>query len=106
MNINYDYSGKVVVITGAATGIGKGTALKFAKSGANVVVCDFNEEKGIKTSQECIGLGVKSIFCKVDVTNEEQIMAAKETILKEFGTIDILVNNAGSVPVMTCLVPR
>ena len=94
-NILWNYEGKVVVITGAATGIGKGTALAFARAGADVCVCDFNEEDGKKTVEECSALGTHAAFYKVDVRNDEMILTAKEAILEEFGTVDILFSNAG-----------
>lgn len=94
-NISWDFKGKVVVITGASTGIGKGTALAFAKAGADVCVCDFNDVEGAKTVEECKALGAKAAFYKVDVRSDEMIIAAKDAILEEFGTVDILFSNAG-----------
>ena len=94
-NIKWDFTDKVVVITGAATGLGKGTALAFAKAGAAVCVCDFNEEEGKKTVEECKALGAKAQFYHVDVRSDEMINAAKDAILEEFGTVDILFSNAG-----------
>jgi len=94
-NISWDFKDKVVVITGAATGIGKATALAFAKAGACVCVCDNNDEAGPQTAHECRELGAHAAFYKVDVRNDEMILAAKNAILEEFGTIDILFSNAG-----------
>jgi NAD(P)-dependent dehydrogenase (short-subunit alcohol dehydrogenase family) len=86
---------KNVVITGAATGLGRETAIQFAKAGANVAIWDFNEQKGNITVNDCKAYGVKSIFCKVDVRDNAQIEAAKDAVLKEFGTLDVLFSNAG-----------
>ena len=94
-NICWDFKGKTAVITGAATGIGKGTALAFAKAGASVCVCDYNEEAGSLTVRECQDLGAHAAFYKVDVRSDEMILAAKEASLEEFGTVDILFSNAG-----------
>lgn len=94
-NIFWDFKDKVVVISGAATGIGRGTALAFAKAGAAVCVLDFNEADGGETVEECKSLGAKAAFYKVDVRNDEMILAAKDAIVKEFGTVDILFSNAG-----------
>ncbi len=98
MNIKFDFKGNVAVITGAATGIGRETAIEFAKAGANVAVCDYNEEQGRETVKEVMSHGVKSIFCKVDVKELSQIEAARDIILKEFGTVDFLISNAGVGP--------
>jgi len=95
VNIKFDFTGNVAVITGAATGIGRETAIEFAKAGANVAVCDFNEEKGLETVNDVKSYGVKSIFYKVDVRDLSQIEAARDNILKEFGTVDFLISNAG-----------
>ena len=93
--IKYDFRNEVVVITGAATGIGRGTALAFAKAGASVAVCDFNREKGEETVKLCAELGAKAAFYQMDVTNEDQIREAKDRILNDFGTVDVLFSNAG-----------
>lgn len=95
-SICYNFKGDVVVITGAATGIGRGTAVAFAKAGANVAICDFNEEKGLETARLCRESGAEiAKFYKVDVTSAEQFAAARDAILNDFGTVDILFSNAG-----------
>lgn len=99
MNVKFDFTGKVFVITGAATGLGRETALQFAKAGANVAVLDFDDVKGQQTSNDIKELGAKSIFCKVDVRDIAQIEAAREAIISEFGTVDILHSNAGVAPI-------
>jgi 3-oxoacyl-[acyl-carrier protein] reductase len=76
--------GKVAIITGGARGIGKGTAVRFAKEGAKVVVCDFDE-----------AAGGNALFVKVDVTNRDQINAVVAATMEKYGRIDVLVNNAG-----------
>lgn len=96
MKVTYDYTGKVAVITGAATGIGHAIALAFANAGADIAVCDYNPTKGQETVDEINALGKgKAIFCKCDVSKDEDVAATKEQVMKEFGTIDILISNAG-----------
>lgn len=85
--------GKVAIITGAAGGIGKATALRFAEEGANIVVADFADGSG--TVQEVEAKGVKAIYVKVDVTNEENVKAMVAAAIEAFGKVDVLVNNAG-----------
>lgn len=86
---------KVALITGAGSGIGKETALLFAKEGAKVVVADINEVGGKETVYEIEQLNGSAIFVKVDVTNEASVNEMVETILESYGTIDVLFNNAG-----------
>jgi len=96
-NITWNFEGTVVVITGSATGIGRGTALEFAKAGASVALCDYNYEEVCKTAEKCqaVAKGGKIKAYKMDVTNNEEIKAAKEAILADFGTVDVLFSNAG-----------
>lgn len=95
-NITWNFKGKVVVITGSATGIGRGTALQFAKAGADLALCDFNFEEVSRTAEKCQALTSGKVKAyKMNVTNVDEIAAAKEAILKDFGTVDILFSNAG-----------
>jgi len=87
---------KVVVITGAGSGIGKQTALLFAKEGAKVVVADVNEKSGEETVEEIRKNG-EGFFIKLDVTNREQAKQMAKTTLEKYGKIDVLINNAGIV---------
>ncbi|SMB99206.1 3-oxoacyl-[acyl-carrier-protein] reductase [Thermanaeromonas toyohensis ToBE] len=86
---------KVAIITGGAKGIGKETALLFAREGAKVVICDFDEEAGHNTLEELKAIGAAALFFKVDVTDRASVQAMVEATKKEFGRIDILINNAG-----------
>jgi len=90
--------GKNCLVTGSGQGIGKGIALAFAKEGCNMVISDVNEETGLATVKEIEALGVKAIFIKADVSNEDSVKAMFEEIEKKLGTLDILVNNAGISP--------
>ena len=87
---------KTVLITGASRGIGKEIALKFAKSGYNVVLnYNTNEKKAKAVASEIKKLGAKCLLCKADVANEVEVNEMVNTALKTFGVIDVLVNNAG-----------
>lgn len=81
---------KVVLVTGAASGIGRATATLFAKEGAKVVVVDLDQEAGGAIASEIGGL-----FARADVSKPEQLEAAVETALSEFGRLDVAHLNAG-----------
>ena len=83
---------KVCLITGGAAGIGKATALKFAKEGAKVVLCDVDEAAGQALAKE---LGNGALFYKVDVTNREAVQVWIDDVVEKLGSVDVLVNNAG-----------
>ncbi|WP_080903964.1 3-oxoacyl-[acyl-carrier-protein] reductase [Parabacteroides sp. Marseille-P3160] len=88
--------GKVAVITGAARGIGKAIALKFASEGAQIAFTDLTiDEKGLETEKEIAALGVKAKGYASNAANFEEAHAVVAEIVKDFGRIDILVNNAG-----------
>lgn len=87
--------GKVAIITGAARGIGKATAEKFLKEGANVVVCDINIDQVNAAVEELKSISDKVIGIKVDVTNRADVDEMIKVTLDKFGKIDCLVNNAG-----------
>ena len=84
---------KVVIITGAAGGIGKATALRFAEEGANIVVADFADGSG--TVQEVEAKGRKAIYVQTDVTKIESAQAMVAKAIETFGRVDVLINNAG-----------
>ena len=86
--------GKVVVITGAASGIGREAALLFSKEGARVCVADVTEEAGEETASEC----ADAFFVKVDVTSTESVQAMYRATAERYGGIDVLYNNAGIMP--------
>lgn len=87
--------GKVAIITGSAMGIGKATALKFAREGAKVVVCDVVAEAGQAVVDEIAAMGGEAFFASVDVTSAESVQALVDAVMARWGRVDILVNNAG-----------
>ncbi len=87
--------GKVAVITGAASGIGRGTAIRFAGEGAAVVLADLNQDGGESAVRECKENGGRAVFQKTDVASGDDIKAAIDRAVREFGKLDIIFNNAG-----------
>jgi 3-oxoacyl-[acyl-carrier protein] reductase len=90
-------SGKVSIITGAGQGIGRATALKFAKEGAKVAVCDINLASALETVELAESAGGAAVGFRVDVTDKDSITAMVDGVMKKWGRIDTLVNNAGIV---------
>jgi 3-hydroxybutyrate dehydrogenase len=86
---------KIAFITGSASGIGKEIATLYAREGASVVIADLNKEAAQATAAQLKATGARALGVAVDVTNEEQVDAAVEQAVAEFGGIDILVSNAG-----------
>lgn len=86
---------KVVLITGAASGIGYEISVDFAKEGAKVVLTDINEEAVQQAADELKGQGFDCIGIKCDVTSEVEIKAAIDKTVETFGSLDVLINNAG-----------
>ncbi len=86
---------KVAIITGSGRGLGKEAAVLFAKEGAEVVVCDVNEESAKATAREIEEAGGVAITVKVDVTCSESVKSMVDETVKAFGRVDVLVNNAG-----------
>jgi len=90
-------TGKVSIITGAAQGIGRATALKFAKEGAKVAVCDINLEAVEQTVELVRSGGGEAVGFRVDVTDKDSITAMVDGVMAKWGRVDTLVNNAGIV---------
>jgi NAD(P)-dependent dehydrogenase (short-subunit alcohol dehydrogenase family) len=87
--------GRVAIITGAGSGIGRAAGHLFAKEGASVVVADLDRKSGEDTASEIQADGGKSIFVEVDVTKSSMVENAVSRTLSEFGQLDILYNSAG-----------
>ena len=88
--------GKVAIITGAATGIGRATALLFAREGASVVIADVNEDDAQRTVANIEDEGGSARFVQADVSEAEDVQALMERAAEEMGGIDVIVNNAGA----------
>ncbi|KRF43892.1 SDR family NAD(P)-dependent oxidoreductase [Paenibacillus sp. Soil787] len=86
---------KVILITGAGSGIGKSTALLFGQEGAQVIVNDLDVIKGQETADEIIGAGGAAAYIQADVTQAESVSQMVEQIIQTHGRIDVLFNNAG-----------
>lgn len=88
------FTGKTALITGAAVGIGRATAIKFAQNGANIVLTDINAQalENVKEEVETYTKNVLAIRC--DVSNEKSVCAAVKETESVFGKVDVLVNNA------------
>jgi NAD(P)-dependent dehydrogenase (short-subunit alcohol dehydrogenase family) len=87
----------VVLITGALTGIGRATAVAFAREGARVVVSGRHEDEGQKLAKELRNLGTEAEFVRTDVRHDEEVKNLVDKIITRFGRLDIAVNNAGTV---------
>ncbi len=91
-------AGKVVIITGAATGIGRAAAELFADEGARLVVADYAEDAGRATVAAIEAAGGEAAFVAVDVSDEAQVAAMVEFAVSTYGSLDVLYNNAGIFP--------
>src|SRR6202021_1598534 len=86
-----------VLITGALTGIGRGTAVAFAQEGARVVVSGRHDDAGQKLATELRNLGAEAEFVRTDVRHEDEVKNLVDRTIAHFGRLDIAVNNAGTV---------
>lgn len=91
-----EFAGKTAMVTGAAGGIGRATALAFAARGASVAVCDVQEEGSKETVAMIEAAGGKAIFLKTDVSDTANVKKTVDAIVKEFGSLDFAHNNAGT----------
>lgn len=87
-------AGKVAIITGAGSGIGRATALRFAQEGASVVVADINQQGGEETVARAAAHGGESSFIQTDVAQESAIQRMIDFAVQRYGGLDILYNNA------------
>jgi 3-oxoacyl-[acyl-carrier protein] reductase len=88
--------GRVALVTGAASGIGRGIALAFATEGADVIVVDrVNQDEASEVVNAIVALGRETLFCHCDVSDAPSVQSMADAALAKFGRVDILVNNAG-----------
>src|SRR5439155_334596 len=91
----FDLSGRVAIVTGGGSGLGRQMATALAEMGADVVLCARNAERCAETAAELSALGVRALGLRCDVTSADDVRAMVERAKAELGRIDILVNNAG-----------
>jgi NAD(P)-dependent dehydrogenase (short-subunit alcohol dehydrogenase family) len=94
-NKNESFKGKVAFVTGAANGIGRATALAFAREGASVVIADVSEQGNRETARLIEEAGGRALAVKCDVSRVEDIKAALDKTVEAFGRLDFAFNNAG-----------
>ena len=95
LTLNTKLDGKVAVVTGAASGIGKQIALTLAQAGAAVAIADLNQNGADAVAEEIKGAGGKAIGVAMDVTSEDAVNQGIDRVAAELGPVDILVSNAG-----------
>ena len=90
------FEGKTVIVTGAESGIGLATAMRFGREGARVVVADLNAEHATKAAESIKAAGAPETWgCTCDVSDEQQVAACVAGTIERFGALDVVVNNAG-----------
>jgi NAD(P)-dependent dehydrogenase (short-subunit alcohol dehydrogenase family) len=100
---SFSLDGKVAVVTGGSRGIGKAIALRFAGSGASVVLASRGQEALERAAGEVEAAGAKVLPVQADATDVDQVQSLMDRAVGAFGTIDILVNNAGSAPFLSTI---
>jgi len=91
------FAGRVALVTGAATGIGRASALAFAQAGASVVVADIASEAGTQTALEITEAGGQARFLQVDVANGDAVADMIQQTVNWYGRLDYALNNAGTL---------
>ena len=97
MSLETGLAGKVIIVTGAGAGIGRATAVAFAKQACRVAAWDISDANAAAVVEELKAAGGEAMFQKVDVSNAESVSAAVDAVASAWGAIHVLVNNAGIV---------
>ena len=97
MNNRLKFDGKTAVITGAASGMGKATAIAFADAGANVLLADVAADAGKEAAELIVRAGGRALYQSTDVSSEAAVESLAKSAVKAFGSIDIWVNNAATL---------
>ena len=90
-----DFKNKVVLITGASSGIGRQTAIEFAKLGSNIILVARRKDRLEQLENQLKQFNVTTLVCTCDVSKKDQVEIMSKIVLEKFNSIDILVNNAG-----------
>jgi short-subunit dehydrogenase len=90
-----EFAGKIVLVTGAASGLGRGIALAFARAGSDLVLVDIDEERLRETAAMVEEAGSRALTKRVDVSSRVEMEGLADEVLSQWGRVDILVNNAG-----------
>ena len=90
-----DFKNKVVLITGASSGIGRESAIEFAKLGANIILVSRTKKNLEQVADELKKFNVTTVVCQCDVSKKDQVKEMSKIVLEKFDSVDILVNNAG-----------
>ena len=90
-----DFKNKIILITGASSGIGKESAIEFAKLGANIILVARKKDKLEQVANELKKFNVSILVCQCDVSKKDQVKEMSKMVLEKFESVDVLVNNAG-----------
>ncbi len=86
---------KIIIVTGAGSGIGKGISIKLAQEGAHIIVADINEDAANETAEEIKKIGREALVIKIDVSDKDSVKTLVDKTIEKFNRIDIAVSNAG-----------
>jgi NAD(P)-dependent dehydrogenase (short-subunit alcohol dehydrogenase family) len=95
----HDLRGRVAVITGGGSGIGRGTALAFARAGTTPVIAEIDAERAAAVEREARDLGVDAAGVECDVTSDDDFANLRDVTLERFGRVDIVMNNVSVIPI-------